>query len=141
MERAEFERVWARVKGSGENEEALLRREIGEAEALMEVYAALASRWREGERCRREKAAEIRVLRGEYYLLTGERCGGKPRTVRGGTLSLLRQVLAGEEKAAEEYARRAGEEKTRREKLCGQLGREAARRAELLQRAIMNTMK
>lgn len=138
MEQAEFDRVWQRVRGSGEeSEEARLRREIGEAEKLLEIYAALTPRWREGERYRREKAEELRTLRGEYFLLTGERCGEG----RGGGTLLLRQALAGEERAAEEYLSCAEGEASLRRRVYERLGREAARRAELLRKAIMNTVK
>ena len=140
MERTDFERVWQRVQG-GEDGEAALRREIGEAERLAAVYGALAKRWREGERYRREKEEELRALRREYYLLTGERCGADGGRARGGTLSLLRQALIGEERAAEDYTRRAGSGRTRRERMYGELGMKAERRAEGIQRAITATMK
>ena len=147
MDRAEFEQVWQRVRGEelpAKSREAVLWEWIEEAGAVLGDYSLLIERhalW--AERLRQEKQRELKELRSEYFLLTGELCGGEPgrQRMQTGMLRLLRRAARGEAAAAERYQRAAESAGSREQAVYAGLATGAERRFEELKKAILRTMR
>ena len=150
-----FDRVWNRVTESGEDRARhsqddikLLRGFMDDKAYNAEVYGHLARHCTSPAKrktflsLRRDELRHLKTLQSSYFLLTGDSYRPpRPKPIRGGTLTLIRNMYNRETKSAEAFRRASQETRIPNlSRIFKSISEDDARHAVILERMIRSLM-